>query len=201
MKNLFSRIQTEENGSVLILSLLILMVLTLLGISASNTSVFEYKIASNDKYRDMAFYNADGGIYATAKLIGEVITGSADPDHPGVVSYPIDGGFTVAGDFYKEAMGYKVPDDPSLRDLRINLADPDGEVDEGSVDIDIVSRSAQQMAGGGAEFGSGSGGAGVGSVGGIGIKYEIDAYGNGPNNSRVVVGTRYVKILGASGGL
>ncbi|ALC16932.1 pilus assembly protein PilX [Desulfuromonas soudanensis] len=194
MKKSFARIKKEETGSVLILSLLILMVLTLLGISASNTSVFEYKIASNDKYRDMAFYNADGGIYATAKLIGEVITGSADPDHPGVVSYPIDGGFTVAGDFYKEAMGYKVPDDPSLSDLRINLA-------QGSVDIDIVSRSAQQIAGGGAEFGSGSGGAGVGSVGGIGIKYEIDAYGNGPANSRVVVGTRYVKILGASGGL
>jgi hypothetical protein len=79
-------------------------------------------------------------------------------------------------------------------DLNIVLA-------QGSVDIDIVSRNAQQIAGGGAEFGSGSGGAGVGSVGGVGIKYEIDAYGNGPNNSRVVVGTRYVKILGAAGGL
>jgi hypothetical protein len=200
MKNLFSRIKTEETGSVLILSLLILMVLTLLGISASNTSVFEYKIASNDKYRDMSFYNADGGIYATAKLIGEAITDSTDPVHDAVI-YPTDDGSTVAGDFYNEVMGYKAPEDPPLHDLRINLADLDGEVDEGSVDIDIVSRKAQQMAGGGAEFGSGSGGAGVGSVGGVGIRYELDAYGNGPNNSRVVVGTRYVKILGAAGGL
>jgi hypothetical protein len=196
MKNLFSRIKTEENGSVLILSLLILMVLTLLGISASNTSVFEYKIASNDKYRDMSFYNADGGIYATAKLIGEAITDGADPNYPGVVTYLGD-----PDDFSGELMGFKTPDSPSALDLSIDLGDGDGLIDEGSVDIDIVSRNAQQIAGGGAEFGSGSGGAGVGSVGGIGIKYEIDAYGNGPNNSRVVVGTRYVKILGAAGGL
>jgi Tfp pilus assembly protein PilX len=186
MKNLFSRIKTDENGSVLILSLLILMVLTLLGISASNTSVFEYKIASNDKYRDMSFYNADGGIYATAKLIGEAITTGVDPDYPGVVTY-----YTP---FNALVMTNKGPDATASRDLNIDLA-------EGSVDIDIVSRRAQQMAGGGAEFGSGSGGAGVGSVGGVGLRYEIDAYGNGPNNSRVVVGTRYVNILGASGGL
>jgi Tfp pilus assembly protein PilX len=194
MKKSFARIKTEETGSVLILSLLILMVLTLLGITALNTSDFEYRIASNDKYRDMSFYNADSGVYAAAKLIGEVITGSSDPDHPGVVSYPTNDGSTAAGDFYKESMGYKEPDNPSLSDLRINLA-------QGSVDVDIVSRRAQQIAGGGAEFGSGSGGAGVGSVGGIGVKYEVDAYGNGPAKSRVVVGTRYVKILGAAGGL
>jgi Tfp pilus assembly protein PilX len=196
MKKSFARIKKEETGSVLILSLLILMVLTLLGISASNTSVFEYKIASNDKYRDMAFYNADGGIYATAKLIGEAITDGADPNYPGVVSYYPPPPLPYPASFNELVMTNKGPDPIVDAKLDLNIV-----LSQGSVDIDIVSRNAQQIAGGGAEFGSGSGGAGVGSVGGIGIKYEIDAYGNGPNNSRVVVGTRYVKILGASGGL
>lgn len=52
----------NENGAVLVLSIIILALMTAMGIAALNTTSIEYKIAGNEKVYKQAFYNADTGI-------------------------------------------------------------------------------------------------------------------------------------------
>ncbi|HHJ80723.1 MAG TPA: hypothetical protein ENJ65_03725 [Candidatus Tenderia electrophaga] len=49
----------KQTGSALIISLLILLVMTLLGISAMSTSTLEEKMAANDRNQKMSFMNAE----------------------------------------------------------------------------------------------------------------------------------------------
>ena len=64
-----SKIISDESGSVLVISLVILLLLTILGISVSKTSQIEIKIAGNEKFHKMAFYACDGGTEAGAELL------------------------------------------------------------------------------------------------------------------------------------
>ena len=63
----------NERGSALVVALLMLVILTLIGISASTTTTFELQISGNDKLYKMAFYQADGGTEAGAELIEQNI--------------------------------------------------------------------------------------------------------------------------------
>jgi hypothetical protein len=58
-----------NEGSVTVIALLIFVILTLLGVSATITSRTEVQIAGNDRFRIIAFENADSGVYATPKVI------------------------------------------------------------------------------------------------------------------------------------
>ncbi len=51
----------NERGFALISVLLILMILTFIGVAGTNTTVFELKIASNEKEVYQRFYSADSG--------------------------------------------------------------------------------------------------------------------------------------------
>jgi len=53
--------KTNQEGYVLVFTLLLLVVLTLLGVSAIDTSIFESNMAANDALYKRAFYQADGG--------------------------------------------------------------------------------------------------------------------------------------------
>lgn len=61
MKQPCSRLR-DEKGSTLVLALMILVILTLLGIAATNTSIIEIQIAGNEKAYQEAFFKADAGI-------------------------------------------------------------------------------------------------------------------------------------------
>ncbi len=54
--------RNNQQGSALVLSLVILLVMTLLGITAMNTSVLEEKMAANDRHQKLAFQNAESGL-------------------------------------------------------------------------------------------------------------------------------------------
>ena len=56
-------ILTGEKGVSLVIALLILLVLTLLGLSMINTTTFETVIAGNDRARVDAFYAAESGLH------------------------------------------------------------------------------------------------------------------------------------------
>lgn len=64
----------NQKGSVLVVALLMLVVLTLIGISATTTTTFELQIATNDKLFKRAFYAADGA----TEMCGEVIEQNID---------------------------------------------------------------------------------------------------------------------------
>ena len=51
----------NEEGFVLIASLMMLVVLMIIGIAATNTTIFELQISGNDKAQKMDFYVAESG--------------------------------------------------------------------------------------------------------------------------------------------
>jgi hypothetical protein len=52
----------DQSGVVLVVALVMLLVLTVIGISAVSTSTFETSIAGNERLYNQAFYAADAGI-------------------------------------------------------------------------------------------------------------------------------------------
>jgi hypothetical protein len=185
MKLLFNKTGNEE-GSALIVALLFLVLLTIIGISASTTSQIEVNIAANQKTHEMAFNHSDSGIYATPKLISTCIESGAEQ---------AAAGFTylgAGGTFYREIMGYDPWD--AARDTRLTLSGFD-------VDVDVNRTGVQHLAGGGVEFASGAEGIGVGSAGGVAIFYDMDSLGNGPASSVSDIGGVYRKVVGVPGGL
>ncbi len=62
----------NEDGSILVISILILLLLTFLGIWGHNTTVTELQIAGSDKTIKTVFYAADAGIEAGRAALGEL---------------------------------------------------------------------------------------------------------------------------------
>ncbi|MGD8433707.1 MAG: PilX N-terminal domain-containing pilus assembly protein, partial [Syntrophobacterales bacterium] len=60
MKKIVDNI-ANDRGSALVIALLVLVLLTLMGISATTTSTIEVQMAGNEKFLDMAFYAAESG--------------------------------------------------------------------------------------------------------------------------------------------
>lgn len=56
---LFSNQLNNEKGTVLVVALLILVILTIIGISATTTTNIETQIAGNEKFQKIAFYAAE----------------------------------------------------------------------------------------------------------------------------------------------
>jgi hypothetical protein len=57
-----SGILRSDKGLALIVALLVLLVLTLIGISAISTTTFENRISGNERIAASAFYTAEGGV-------------------------------------------------------------------------------------------------------------------------------------------
>ncbi len=68
MVKAFNIVENEE-GSAIVLALLILVVLTILGISSTNTATVEYKIVHNEKTYQRNFYQAESATMEAAERI------------------------------------------------------------------------------------------------------------------------------------
>ncbi len=64
---------SNENGSAIVMALVVLVVLTILGIVASRTSTIELLIAGNDVRNKLSFYAASGGTEAGIELVEQDI--------------------------------------------------------------------------------------------------------------------------------
>ena len=193
MINQFSILKNEQ-GSVLLLAIMMMMLLTLIGIAATTTSTIEIQISGNDKFHKMAFYNTDAGVYAIPKIISRAINKKATPDIGSSFDYLKNDG-TKSGsatypDFFEELSGLKVYDakkDISFKNDGVNLTE-----------VDVERLEVVTLAGGGAEYASGADGGGSSLKG---IYFGIDSFGKGPNNSESNLGARYLKVVGAAGGM
>ncbi len=67
-------IARNENGFVLVAALLTLLLLVIIGVSATTTSTFEVQIAGNEKVYNMAFYQANGGVDLGAEILEQNIS-------------------------------------------------------------------------------------------------------------------------------
>lgn len=61
------KIGRNDQGFVLVTSMLIMVLLTILGIAATNTSIFELQIAANDRDYKRNFYKAEGASFEAAQ--------------------------------------------------------------------------------------------------------------------------------------
>ena len=137
--------QNSEQGSVLIVALFILVILTLLGIMATTTTETEIHIAGNEKFHKIAFQNADSGVYSSPKVITGAFDGGADPAWAGVTY------LGPADTFYREIMGFDPHD--VAPDIAFALGGHNITVDVNRVGTEIIP-------GGSAEFASGAEGVG-----------------------------------------
>jgi hypothetical protein len=75
----------DENGIALVLAMLLLLIVTVIGISALNTSTYDVRISGNEKSSIQAFYVAEAGIN---ELMGRFRPGAtnqildSDPSNP-----------------------------------------------------------------------------------------------------------------------
>ena len=64
---------SNENGSAIVMALVVLVVLTIVGLVASRTSIIELLIAGNDVRHKISFYAADGGTETGIELVEQNI--------------------------------------------------------------------------------------------------------------------------------
>lgn len=191
-------ITNNNSGFVMVFVIFILLLLVMIGISSTSTTTTELQIAAADKVRRTTFYWADGGIYASPKVISSALDNGAAPTGSalGSISYVVSS--TI---FYRQVMGYDTYTDgitnPALRELAMDL-DNDGTQE---TTVDIQRTSSSLTPGGGVEFASGAEGVGVGSTGGVSIKYTETSFANGSNNAESQIAAGYRKVVGVGGGL
>lgn len=71
---------SSEQGSVLVIALLIMAVLAVLGAVASNMSITEMRVAANERSYNQSFYAADGGWQEVPMFMNDEIQGKGkDP--------------------------------------------------------------------------------------------------------------------------
>ena len=61
----------EEKGSITVVALLVLVVLTILGITITRTTTLDLRIGTNELMRRQNFYVAEGGVYREAAVVGQ----------------------------------------------------------------------------------------------------------------------------------
>lgn len=186
---IFSRRLQQEEGSILVVALLIMVLLTLMGVWGTMTTETEIRMARNESFYKVAFFNADSGVYTAPKLISATVDGgSGDPDLTGTgMSY-----VGADGTFFREVMGYDTADTDN--DVTFSLGNH-------TVGVDVERLGQQILAGSEAEFAAGAEGIGAGSTGGVGILYQMNSTGSGPANSSTTVSAVYRKVVGTPGGL
>jgi hypothetical protein len=106
MKHIAS-ICANEKGSALVLALLILVLLTLMGISATTTSTVGIQMAGSEKFYEMAFYSAESGWqralnWLDGQYLGDVRNrvwnGTTFEEVPGSLDDTTSDGITLADD-------------------------------------------------------------------------------------------------------
>lgn len=108
--NIPNRTFKNEQGSTIIVAMLILICLTLIGISATNTSIYESQIVGNEHRYQIDFYVAESGWKEGAMWL-EGLAGPPPEVNPGSDSIVKNFGFSTA------------PADPAPTDLDVLIPD------------------------------------------------------------------------------
>jgi hypothetical protein len=196
MKTMKCHIQDESGSVTIVAAVLILVIVTLVGLSAMDTTTVELQIASNDQRSRIAFYNADSGAYGVPKIISRIVDTSdpvgIDDETDSIAAGAAWDATTDQDIFFDQVMGYAV------HDAQLDIAMGQGGF---STQVDVERLRSMQLAGGGAEFASGVEGIGVGATGGVAVLYELDSRGQSTRGANANVVADYRKVVGIAGGL
>jgi len=78
MKRIVQR--SGEEGSALLVVLVLLVLVTVIGIASMDNSVTELKIAGNDRMAKRNFYNAEAGLFNAVAIFDRIYANEADKD-------------------------------------------------------------------------------------------------------------------------
>jgi four helix bundle protein len=178
---------TNEKGAILITMLLLMVIVTLLGVIAINTSTIDIQITGHSKREALALQGAEAGIDLSIPIIestlamGQLSTSTTTVSTAFIFSSGSGSGYGTAGATLDTVSlsteitgGSDYNTDTAAASPDIAITDLKG-VD---VNVDIDRLYSYALAGGSLEFASGYEGAGAGAGGGgVGILYGIDSQG------------------------
>ena len=191
---LVGRLISNERGVVLIFALVLMLVATIIGSSATMTSQLDLKISGNTKVIRTSFYVADGGIQMAPKVISRITTDRALPalsDTP-LLTYD-------DANLLEKIMGYIEEDDPDTDISDISMT----QGTQGSIAVDLSRLGTQYLSGGGVEFAAGTEGVGVGGSASAAIIYSLASrgtVGTPPRTTVSDISAHYRKVAGVAGG-
>ena len=194
LKRFLSRMVGNDRGVVLIFALVLMLVLTIIGSSATMTSQIDLKISGNTKVIRTSFYVADGGIMLSPKVISRIITDRALPDLAAtpLLTYDTD-------NLLEKIMGYIDDDDPGTDTTDIVM----NQGTLGNLAVDVSRAGTQYLSGGGVEFAAGTEGVGVASAASAAIIYNLASrgtVGTSPRTTESDIVAQYRKVAGVAGG-
>ena len=203
-RQFLARVIHSDRGVALIFALVILLVVSIMGSSATLTSQIDLKLSGNAKVIRSSFYVADGGIMLSPKVISQIITDRALPadDQTPQITYDdyddgVDDPLLV-----KKIMGFAM--DSDYQDEDPNVADISmGKGTLGSMAVDLTRVATRYLSGGGVEFASGTEGVGVGGAASAAIIYRLDSkgtVGTTPRTTSSNIVAQYRKVAGVAGG-
>lgn len=183
----------NENGFVIVMVLMILVVVSIIGISSSRTSITEKKVVRNERQYKETFFDADSGPYTVAKLVSKTIDEKASQE----------------ANIFNFAFKHPTKTDSSeLKDHIFRQIMGFDDHDGGFKDVsftntlsDIKRDRTTHAPGGATEFASGAEGVGTGSKGGVEIFYNLDSEGSRELNKSVNIIGIYRKVPDITGGL
>jgi type IV pilus assembly protein PilX len=171
----------KQSGAALVVSLLILLVMTLIGVSSMQTTTMEEKMASNAREHQQAFEAAEAALRAAEKHIEDDVTVTAGFDTTGS-----DGHYDNSVQELWRTLGWTNTDslaDNTYTSTYSSASAPRYIIEHyGSTTTDVDKFNL--------------GGYGTGAGGGDIELFRITARGTGANNqSPVLIQTYYGKIL------
>lgn len=203
----------SQEGAVLVIAVLILLVLTVVGIYAVTTSTIETKITGFEREFKEAFFTADSGepigIEVTKAIIHHVPSTLSQLPAPWNDSDVLPDNTLFAGGAPEIFTDDRHPDNLDPSDTT-NYA-PDiiggGSGEELQLPrrvqlwVDVDRLASYQMSGGAMEFGSGYEGIGQGGGGDVAILYEIDSIGRyTATNAESAIEAGYRHVVSMPGG-
>ena len=170
----------DNDGYILITVLLLLLVLTVLGIAAINTSTVENVLSGNVRLRERNLSKADAGVEISSGLIERSVRESDITGFTNIVSPS----YASTSDDYLPNELRSTPFDTDTQDLAFT-------VDTQNVTVDIDKMYSKWIGGTAIEFAAGYEGAGKSGGTGFYTYYRINAQGFGLVLSNAAVGTIY----------
>lgn len=208
--NMHGKTLGKQEGSVTLVVVIVLALLTVIGISASNMSTTELEIAGNDKDYKIAFYHTESGPYSVAKFVGRSLdenevpklTEELLPEEVGEHRFEyLD---ATSSDLLDEIFGYDNAYDDA-KDIRFSMTSglSDDEVLTESmtslVSVNLDRKTQRQAVGGGVEYGVGA--SGIGEKTAVEIPFWLYSDGEAGNGAKASISCKYIKRYGVPGGL
>jgi len=138
MKKILARADNEE-GSIMVIALLIMAVLTILGISAIDTSNIELQIAGNERVYKDNFYKAEAAVIAAAQILENMPPGELHPSAQNWINLEADA--PTLDDLQLTSSAWSTGNLDSSTTDDIDLAGAQFTVVEETVPIDLLAPS------------------------------------------------------------